>query len=159
MTDTPQQPNPQSTLVQRLTSLPGVFVSRNALFVVGFLLIAIGTAADVAQFLESRGSDDPAAAASQLRPGDSTAAPAPSDAEKTVRSIGSAQPQSALTPFEVFIDPFSNTYTVEPGDVLYEIALAHGTTTEALIELNAIEDPNRIEVGQVLTLPGIATGS
>jgi LysM repeat protein len=50
-------------------------------------------------------------------------------------------------------DPVFNSHTVAPGDVLYSIAARCSTTTQVLIELNAIEDPNRIEVGQVIASP------
>jgi LysM repeat protein len=45
------------------------------------------------------------------------------------------------------------SYTVVRGDRLYDIALRHGTTVHALATLNAIEYPDRIDVGQVLVLP------
>jgi LysM repeat protein len=45
-----------------------------------------------------------------------------------------------------------NSYIITKGDVLYDIASRHGTTTGVLIELNTIEDPNLIEVGQVIAL-------
>ena len=37
--------------------------------------------------------------------------------------------------------------------MLFEIARSYDTTTQVLIELNQLDDPNRIEVGQVLVLP------
>ena len=45
------------------------------------------------------------------------------------------------------------TYTVQPGDTLAEIAQAQGVTLEALIEANNIEEPSRIEVGDVFIIP------
>ncbi len=45
------------------------------------------------------------------------------------------------------------TYTVQSGDTLGAIATRLGTTVAALVELNALADPNRLEVGQVLQLP------
>jgi LysM repeat protein len=44
------------------------------------------------------------------------------------------------------------TYTVQPGDTLFSIAAAHGTTVAQLVALNGIADPNLIGVGQVLTI-------
>lgn len=45
-----------------------------------------------------------------------------------------------------------NGYTVKPGDTLYRIALAHGTTYKALARLNGIVNPDRIYVGQCLKI-------
>ncbi len=47
----------------------------------------------------------------------------------------------------------AQTYRVKPGDTLYGIAQAHGTTVEALQALNGISNPSRISVGQELRLP------
>lgn len=48
-------------------------------------------------------------------------------------------------------------YAVRPGDTLIRIALDNGQSTRDLIKWNALENPNRIEVGQVLRVvpPGI----
>ncbi|MCH2430743.1 MAG: LysM peptidoglycan-binding domain-containing protein [Acidimicrobiales bacterium] len=44
--------------------------------------------------------------------------------------------------------------TVEAGDSLSEIALAHGTTVAALMAANGITDPDRVYMGQRLVVPG-----
>ncbi len=41
-------------------------------------------------------------------------------------------------------------YTVKPGDNLLRIALEHGQSTQDIARWNSLENPNRIEVGQVL---------
>ena len=41
-------------------------------------------------------------------------------------------------------------YTIKPGDTLIRIALDHGQNWRDLVRWNTIENPNRIEVGQVL---------
>ena len=46
----------------------------------------------------------------------------------------------------------SMTYTVKAGDVLWKIAEMHKTTTDALVKLNSLKNPNLIEVGQVLKI-------
>ena len=51
----------------------------------------------------------------------------------------------------------SETYTVQPGDTLSGIAAKYGTTYQKLAELNEIENPNLIHVGQVLHLKGPAS--
>ena len=44
------------------------------------------------------------------------------------------------------------TYTVTTGDSLGAIAESHGTTVEAIMEDNELEDANAIFVGQILTI-------
>ena len=44
-------------------------------------------------------------------------------------------------------------YIVQAGDNLGRIAKAHGTTWQALAKLNALADPNSLEVGQRLKVP------
>ena len=51
------------------------------------------------------------------------------------------------------------TYTVRSGDTLSSIAAKYGTTYQALASYNGIADPNRISVGQVIRIPGSASGS
>ncbi len=45
-------------------------------------------------------------------------------------------------------------YRMAPGDTLFQLAQAFNTTTEAIAQANQIADPNRIQVGTVLTIPG-----
>lgn len=47
------------------------------------------------------------------------------------------------------------TYVVEPGDTLFEVARACGVSLDELMRLNRIDDPDRIEVSQLLVLPMI----
>jgi len=44
-------------------------------------------------------------------------------------------------------------YVVQAGDSLSEIALEHGVTQQAVMELNGITNANRIQVGQTLVIP------
>ena len=44
-------------------------------------------------------------------------------------------------------------YTVQPGDMLGGIAARHGVTVDALTRANRLPDPDRLEVGAVLTIP------
>lgn len=48
------------------------------------------------------------------------------------------------------------TYEVQRGDSLFSIAQRFGVTMAALIELNEIDNPDRIEAGQVIKLPATA---
>jgi lipoprotein NlpD len=41
-------------------------------------------------------------------------------------------------------------YTVKPGDTLLRISLEHGQSLQDVVRWNQLENPNRIEVGQVL---------
>jgi len=49
------------------------------------------------------------------------------------------------------------TYVVRPGDTLSKIAAQFGTTYLAIAQLNGITNPNFIQVGQVLRIPGGST--
>lgn len=51
----------------------------------------------------------------------------------------------------------ATTYTVKKGDTLSEIAVRYGTTVSKLVELNNINDPDFIVIGQVLKLTGTAS--
>lgn len=50
---------------------------------------------------------------------------------------------------------FNDTYTVVRGDTLGKIAARYNTTIESLVDLNGIENPNQIKIGQRLLMqPG-----
>jgi uncharacterized protein YkwD len=44
-------------------------------------------------------------------------------------------------------------YTVQPDDTLWDIAVAHGITVEALIAANDLPDPRRLQAGQKIFVP------
>ncbi|MBN1205018.1 MAG: LysM peptidoglycan-binding domain-containing protein [Myxococcaceae bacterium] len=46
------------------------------------------------------------------------------------------------------------TYTVQPGDTLSAIARRFGTSVQAIAQANGITNPDRISIGQRLTIPG-----
>lgn len=56
------------------------------------------------------------------------------------------------TPTRVPPETTAVYYTVRPGDNLLRIALAYGTTVEALIRLNDIGDADQLRVGDVLQI-------
>ena len=51
------------------------------------------------------------------------------------------------------------TYTVKKGDTLSVIAKKYGTTVSKIVSLNGIKNPDRIVVGQVLTISGTTSSS
>ncbi|MDI3339385.1 MAG: LysM domain-containing protein [Sphaerobacter sp.] len=48
----------------------------------------------------------------------------------------------------------ASTYVVQPGDTLYGIAVKLNVDPQALADANGITDPNALQAGQVLTVPG-----
>jgi lysozyme len=85
----------------------------------------------------------------------------------TVRELVSANPKLLKTgdkltiPVPVAIPGESGggtasttrTCTVKTDDTLYAIAVRFGTTVPAIVAANNLSDPNKITVGQVLTIP------
>ncbi|MEO5884393.1 MAG: LysM domain-containing protein [Candidatus Limnocylindrales bacterium] len=91
------------------------------------------------------------------------AAAVPTDATEPVRTLvptavePSAPPTASPAPPAATNPPTPTErptrYKVKRGDTLSGIAAAFGTTTKALQKLNAITDPSRLRIGQVLRLP------
>ena len=52
-----------------------------------------------------------------------------------------------------------STYTVKKGDTLSSIAKEYGTTYQEIAKANNISDPNKINVGQTLTIGGSAAST
>lgn len=44
-------------------------------------------------------------------------------------------------------------HVIQPGETLYIISKAYGVSSKTIIELNKIQDPNRLSVGQKLFIP------
>jgi LysM repeat protein len=51
----------------------------------------------------------------------------------------------------------SVTHVVEAGETLGLIASIYGTTVDAIVEANQLENPNYVYIGQELTIPGTTT--
>lgn len=67
---------------------------------------------------------------------------------KTVNALSSNENKSSTDER----DPRPQFYTVQRGDTLYSIAFNHGLDYREVAELNKIQDPNMIQVGQELRL-------
>lgn len=123
-----------------------------------FARLTGGDGADAAGVAGATGTPGPAASAqrSDTAPGSSTdPTAAPTDAAPSADA--SADPVDGETPAEP-TDPAAtpataSTYVVQSGDTLSGIAGEFGTTWQVLAELNEIEDPGRLRVGQELQLP------
>lgn len=74
----------------------------------------------------------------------------PATNDSTILEPSSNENPTAAVPE---IAPGTRTYIVQAGDTLGEIAKNYNVTIEALVTANGIDDPDRIEVGQVLVIP------
>lgn len=64
-----------------------------------------------------------------------------------------------ITPSTPSLPETSSIYTVKSGDTLSSIARKYNTTYQKLAEINGIQDPSKIYVGQVLKVIGTSTPS
>jgi LysM repeat protein len=75
--------------------------------------------------------------------------PAANGTTVTARAaISTAAPSSGAGPVAS-----GRTHTVEPGDTLWAVALKYGVNIQDLIDLNHLENPDYLQVGQVLRIP------
>ncbi len=93
------------------------------------------------------------------------------DENLKLRSLGERARPGNTTPVSVPTPATSNapaasqtpstpaTYTIKQGDNLGKIARNHGTTAEAIIRLNDIKDPLKIQPGQKIKIPGTSSSS
>jgi LysM repeat protein len=96
------------------------------------------------------------------QPGPATAgdaSPSPS-AVVTTRPSATVRPSPTILPTSTPAatpvptpEPSYRTYTVKSGDFLISIANRFGTTVQAILELNEIDDPSRLVIGQELKIP------
>ncbi len=84
-----------------------------------------------------------------------TACGGASDTGDPVKLVVTPVP-SPTTPPEALPTLPPVTYTVKPGDTLSGIADLFGVTVDDIVRANNIADPNALQVGQVLVIPGRA---
>jgi LysM repeat protein len=140
-----------------------------ALMVVAFGALAITRLGDGSPGISPvggvSGASPTAAAIATATPAEATTAPAspeaptrtlvPSGVEPTTAPTPTPPPAASPTPAPTpRPTQASATYTVQSGDTLSGIAGEHGTTWQILAELNDIENPRQLRVGQVIKLPG-----
>jgi LysM repeat protein len=116
-------------------------------------VLILGAVANISHYLDGHStSENPATALVQTGVAPSKVTPSSIEEGANPEPLATIDILPPPGPGTLF-DPVFNSHTVAPGDVLYSIAARCSTTTQVLIELNAIEDPNRIEVGQVIASP------
>lgn len=127
-------------------------MDRNLVAVILVLAVALGALALQRARTEAGPPALPRAPAAQP-PEAETARP-----ETTVARAGDARTVDALPAGQLPARPAPGTryYVVEPGDTLFSIARRHGTTVRVLQDLNGIENPDLIRVGQVIRVPAPA---
>ena len=66
---------------------------------------------------------------------------------------------AGLATFALTADASADTYTVQSGDTLSQIAANHNTTVDTLVANNNIADANVIFVGQQVEIDGVASNA
>lgn len=68
-------------------------------------------------------------------------------------------PQSSPPQPPIISTGSEQTYTVQPGENLFRIALRYGTTVQAIMAANGLDSPNRVYAGQQLVIPGAGSAA
>jgi len=68
--------------------------------------------------------------------------------DKLMKQAAAARPAAAPAPSGKGIE-----HVVQPGETLYIIAKAYGVSSKTITDLNKIQDPSRLSVGQKLFIP------
>ena len=89
-----------------------------------------------------------------------TSAPAGEGTAQAATPEGGTPPEGTATETPTDGTATSDgTYTVQAGDTLFKIATSFGLTVAELAEANGIINPNVLEIGQVLVIPGADDGT
>jgi nucleoid-associated protein YgaU len=113
---------------------------EGSLYAVGFVLIALTLAAFFYVGIDwATGAGRVAGLGAAIAP-TPTVAPPPTPSPSPVPS-----PSPTVAP--------ERTYAVKAGDNPASIAREHGVTLDALLRLNGIDDPTKLQIGQVLRVP------
>ena len=83
------------------------------------------------------------------------AAPTPLVTQTAPAKAAATKPAAAKTKAEPVVAS-SATYKVAKGDNPYKIAKKLGVTSQELLKANNIDDPTKLQIGQVLKVPGKA---
>ena len=62
-------------------------------------------------------------------------------------------PEATATPVPEETQTGRTTHVVQPGENLSQIAQRYGVSVEAIVQVNGLEDPSLIQVGQTLIIP------
>ena len=116
------------------------------------LLRSAAILASIVGLVAGCGDDDDDSSRDPLSTTDQTASPldtttAPLTVATTAATTG------ATTATATTVPGGTQTYTVASGDALSTIAARFQTSVKAIQDANGIEDPNKIFVGQKLTIP------
>ena len=71
---------------------------------------------------------------------------------ETASAAAAAAPMAP--PTAAVMAKYSGSYTVQPGDSVYKIALSHRVKYTELQQVNGISDPRKVKPGAVLKVPG-----
>ncbi|GAB4428421.1 MAG: hypothetical protein Kow0031_08650 [Anaerolineae bacterium] len=120
------------------------------------LVACSGSEATPTALPETNEAQTPVAAAATATPtsvptvGLPTPKPTDTPAPPTATSTRTTDPTATPTPLP---SPTPQTYTVQSGDTLLDIAIRFDTTTEALAAANSIGEEELLQLGQALIIP------
>jgi LysM repeat protein len=101
------------------------------------------------------GSSQAAVAVAPVVKTESAVPAAPVVTQTSPAKASAIKPVVATTKAEPVVGS-SATYKVAKGDNPYKIAKKLGVTSQELLKANNIEDPTKLQIGQVLKVPGKA---